>query len=181
MVDLSNFRNIKSGGGEILKPEEGRPYKIRVIGEPWVYTSEFKGNFSTRFALTIYNHTDNAAQILLLSRTAFSDIYDIATNDEWGDYEHYDLTMKRTGEGTDTKYSFVPSSKSKLDADKKAEVESIVLDEVLSRLPSVQTAFPLSAVNDTDMLLVKKPLVPKTREVNIEDADPQMPPDFLQG
>lgn len=180
MVDLSNFKNIKSGGGEILKPEADKPYKIRIIGEPWVYNSEYQGNVSTRFAISIYNQTDNRAQILMLSRTAFGDIYDITENEEWGSYEDYDITMKRTGEGTDTKYSFVPSAKKPLEDGKKEEVEAIVLDEVLSRLPSVQQAFPLSAVNDTDMLFPKKRVAKK--EVNTEgvDPEPEMPEGWLQ-
>lgn len=182
MSDWSNFRNLKGGSGTILKPEEGKQYKIRVIGEPWVYSSEYQGNLSVRFALSIYNETEEQAQILMLSKTAFGNIYDLSENEDWGDPETYSITMKRTGEGTDTKYSFAPSPKKPLDADKKAEVESIVLDDVLSRLPSVQQAFPLSAVNDMDQLLPKKKsTVAQTlngEDIQTEDID--MPEDFLR-
>src|ERR1035437_539631 len=154
--DWSKFKDIKSGGGDILKPEEGKQYKIRVIGEPWVYTSEYKGNISTRFAITIYNQTDSCAQILMLSKTAFGDIFDLKENEEWGDPSEYDITMKRTGQDKETKYSFVPSVKKPLEADKVAEVEAIVLDDVLSRLPSVQIAFPISEL-DPDALKTKEP------------------------
>jgi hypothetical protein len=155
MSDWSKYKEIKSGSGDILKPESGKAYKIRVIGEPWVYTSEFQGNISTRFALTIYNQTDGAAQILMLSKTAFGDIFDLKENEEWGDPEEYDITMKRTGEKTETKYSFVPSTKKPIEPDKKAEVEAIVLNDVLSRLPSVQNAYPISDF-DPEALLPKK-------------------------
>lgn len=165
MTDWSNFKVINKGGGDILKPEEGKSYKIRVIGEPWVYSSEFKGNLSTRFALTIYNQTENCAQILLLSKTAFGDIFDLKENEEWGDPEEYDITMKRTGEGTDTKYTFMPSAKKSLEADKRAEVEAIVLDDVLSRLPSVQNAFPISQFEPG-----KKEVKP-SQEVRVEDIE----------
>lgn len=180
MSDWSKFKDIKTGGGDILKPEEGKPYKIRVIGEPWIYTSEFKGNISTRFALTIYNETDSCAQILMLSKTAFGDIYDLKENPDWGDPLDYSITMKRTGEGTDTKYSFAPSPKKPIDTDKIAEVEAIVLDEVLSRLPSIQQAFPISQFDPED-LVAKKPKATHTPGVADAHEDmPEMPPDFLE-
>ena len=182
MSDWSNFKNIKTGGGDILKPEEGKSYKIRIIGEPWVYSSEYKGNLSVRIALKIYNETDNQAQILMLSKTAFSDIYDLNDNEDWGNPEEYSITMKRTGEGTDTRYSFMPSAKKPLDEDKRAEAEAIVLDEVLSRLPSVQQAFPISEI-DADQLVTKKKSkaaqITGGEDVQIEDMD-SMPEDFLK-
>lgn len=179
MVDLSNFKNIKStGGGDILKPEEGKSYKIRMIGEPWVYTSEYQGKSSVRFALAIYNQTDGGAQVLMLSRTAFADIFALSENEDWGDPEDYDITMKRTGIELETKYSFAPSPKKELEKAKRDEVEAIELHEILDRLPSIQTAFPLSKVNDMDELLPKKTPV-KATEVFDEAPDPEMPPDFL--
>lgn len=182
MSDWSAFKNIKSGGGDILKPEAGKSYKIRIIGEPWVCSSEYQGNFSVRVALAIYNQTDGCAQILILSRTAFSDIYDLNDNDEWGNPEDYDITMKRTGEGTDTKYSFMPSAKKPIDDDKRAEVEAIVLDDVLSRLPSIQNAFPISQVDPEQLVVKKKSSAAKItggEDVQIEDMD-AMPEDFLK-
>jgi len=176
--DWSKFKDIKSGGGDILKPEEGKPYKIRIIGEPWVYSSEFKGNQSIRVALTIYNQTDKCAQVLMLSKTAFNDIYDLNENPDWGDPEGYDITMKRTGKETDTKYSFMPSAKSKLEADKRAEVESIVLDDVLSRLPSVQQAFPISDIDPEALVSKKAQSIIKQGEPI--DMPEDMPEDFLK-
>jgi hypothetical protein len=175
MGNWDNFKNVKSGGsGDILKLEDGKAVKIRVLGEPWVYTSEYKDQISTRFALTVYNQTDSKAQILMIPRTAFGMIYDLVENADWGDPDSYDITIKRTGTGLDTEYSVAPSPKTKLDADKQAEVESIILDDVLSRLPSVKQAFALSQVTDMEMLLPKQ-----TKKVETKEADPEMPPDFL--
>lgn len=180
MGNWDNFKNIKSGGGDILKPEENKTYKIRVIGEPYVYTSEFKGKLSTRFAIRIYNQTDEQAQVLMLSKTAFGDIYELAENPDWGEVEDYDIAMKRTGSELETRYSFAPAPKRPLENDKKAEVEAILLEDVLSRLPSVQQAFPLSQVNDPGQLLPKKSAPAKAvggEDIQAEDID--MPPDFL--
>ena len=172
MSDWDNFKKIKSGGGDILKPEEGKSYKIRVIGEPWVYTSEYKGNVSTRFALKIYNQTDGAAQIIMLSKTAFGDIYDLKEDESWGEPSEYDISMKRTGQEKETKYSFVPQPKKPLEDDKIAEVESIVLDEVLSRLPSVQQAFPISQFDPEQ--IARTVINKKTAQQD------EMPSDFLE-
>lgn len=179
MADWSKFKDIKTGGGDILKPEEGKSYKIRVIDEPWVYQSEYKGNVSTRFALKIYNQTDKCAQILMLSKTAFNDIFDLNENEDWGDPKDYDITMKRTGQEKETKYSFAPSPKKPIEADKKAEVEAIILDEILSRLPSVNFAFPISQIDPEQLALPKKSKAEKV--TGGEDVtDEEMPPDFLQ-
>lgn len=170
MSNWDNFKKIKSGGGDILKPEADKSYKIRIIGEPWVYTSEYQGNESTRFALTIYNQTDGKAQILMLSKTAFGNIFDLQEDPEWGPVEDYDISMKRTGEGTETKYSFIPSSKKPIDDEKKAEVESIVLDDVLSRLPSVLLAFPISEF-DPEALPKKKATPGYDDNIHIEEIE----------
>lgn len=156
MSDWSKFNDIKTGGGDILKPEPGKSYKIRIIGEPYLYSSDFNGNLSVRIALTIYNQTQDVAQILMLSKAAFSDIFDLKEDGEWGDPEAYDITMKRTGEGLETKYSFIPSAKKPIETEKKAAVETIVLRDVLDRLPSVQQSFPISEV-DPEELMKKKP------------------------
>lgn len=179
MDSWDNFRNIKSGGGDILKLEDGKSYKLRVLGEPYVYTSEYKGDISTRFAITVYNQTDGQAQIVMLPKSAFGKIYDLVENEDWGDPGEYDITIKRTGTGLETEYSLAPSPKKPLEDSKRAEVESILLEDVLSRLPSVQQAFPLSQVNDPGQLLPKKSAAAKVlggEDVEIEN----MPDDFLR-
>lgn len=182
LSDWSNFKNLKSSSGDILKLEDGKAYKVRIIGEPYVYQSEYNGDLSTRFALTVYNETDNKAQIVMLPKGAFGTIFDLTENEDWGDPEQYSITIKRTGSGLDTEYSIQPSPKKPLDADKKTEVESIVLDDVLSRLPSVQMAFPISQVNPEE-LVSKKRKSPVAKAVNGEDIsiqDIDMPEDFLR-
>lgn len=170
MSDWGKYKDLNKGGSDILKPEPGKAYKIRIIGEPYVYSSEFKGKSTVRIALTIYNQTDSVAQILMLSLTAFGGVFDLKEDDEWGDPEAYDITMKRTGVDLETKYSFVPASKKPLEADKKTEVETISLSEVLSRLPSVQHSFPISEVDPEELKVKKRPEVTE----NVEDDASQL-------
>lgn len=178
MNNWNNFKNIKSGSGDILKLEDGKSYKLRFIGEPYVYETEYKGNPSIRFALTVYYQAENKAKIVMLPKTAVGQIYDLIENPDWGDPEDYDITVIKTGQEKETKYSIAPSPKKPLEKDKKAEVESIVLEDVLSRLPSINRAFPLSEVNDPDKLFPKKPAAKTSEDVIIEDVE--MPERFLE-
>lgn len=182
MADWSNFKNLKGSSGDILKLEDGKAYKVRIIGEPYVYQSEYNGDLSTRFALTVYNETDEKAQIVMLPKGAFGTIFDLTENEDWGNPEDYSITIKRTGSGLETEYSIAPSPKKKLDDDKIAEVESINLEDVLSRLPSVQMAFPISQVNPEELVSRKKKAIakplPKPKDVVIEDVE--MPSSFLE-
>lgn len=184
MADWSNFKNLKSGGGEILKLEDGKTYKLRIIGEPYVYQSEFNGDLSTRFALTVYNQTDKKAQIVMLPKGAFGTIFDLVENEDWGDPEAYDIAIKRTGAGLETEYSIAPSPKKEIEKEKKEEVEAITLSEVLSRLPSVQMSFPISQVDPDELLPKKRASKSKPildgEEIQIEDIEGGMPEDFLK-
>lgn len=186
MSDWSNFKNLKGGSGDILKLEDGKAYKLRIIGEPFVYQSEFKGDLSTRFALTVYNQTDKKAQIVMIPRGAFGTIYELVENEDWGDPEEYDITIKRTGSGLETEYNIAPSPKKAIEPAKRAEVEAINLEDVLKRLPSVQFAFPLSQTDPEQLLPAKaKKTIPKglpadSEEIQIEDIEQDMPENFLQ-
>ena len=149
MSDWNNFKMPPNNSGDILKLEDGKPVKVRVIGEPYVYQSDYKGKPSTRFALAIWNQGTKAAQIMMLPKTPFGQIMDLATNEDWGDPEMYDITVKRTGTGKETEYSVQPSpNKKELSQENKDLVSAIDLKVVLERLPSVQFAIPLSEVDD---------------------------------
>lgn len=160
------WNNIKipSSGGDILKLESGKSYRVRIIGEPYVYASEFEGKPSTRYALAVWNETDNAANIMLLPPGAFGEILGYAMNeDDWGDPEQYDFVIKRTGTGLETKYSIQPSpKKAELDKDKREAVEKINLEEVLNRLPSVRFCMKASEAGEEPF--------PKTKQIELSET-----------
>lgn len=176
--DWSRFKDIKGNSSSIFKPENGVPYKVRVIGEPWVYTSDYNGQISTRFAVAVYNQTQGEAQLLMLPKTAFGTLFDLKENEEWGDPDQYDVTVKRTGSGTDTEWSIQPSPKTPLADNKREEVEAIMIGEVLERLPSVQQSFPISELDPEQLKPAKKSYAASESELN--ESDPEMPADFLQ-
>lgn len=146
-----SWDNIKiPSSGDILKLESGKKYRLRIVGEPWVYQSEYQGNPSTRYAMAVWNQEVKAAQILMLPGGAFRQVLDYAQNTEdWGDPELYDFVIAKTGAGLETRYTLQPSpKKGELDPESKAAVEAINLDESLHRLPSVTFAYKASEVGD---------------------------------
>lgn len=173
---------IPSNGGDILKLESGKKYRLRIIGEPFVYQSEFNGNPSTRYAMTVWNQEEKAAQILMLPAGAFREVLGYAQNvDDWGDPELYDFVIAKTGSGLETRYTLQPSPKKNdlPDEDKKA-VEAIDLKEVLNRLPSVTFAYAASEAGEDPFpkLSVKDGIQKGTlphQDVVIEDINEDEP------
>lgn len=151
---MSNWSGYKdkmpaSGGGDLLKLEDNKPVKIRIVGEPFVVQSEYKGQPSTRFALKFYNQTAKVAQFILIPKTPLNQILDLADNEDWGDPELYDITLTRRGSGLETEYSVQPSpTKGALPKKQTDEVAALDLKSVLERFPSISFAVPLAEVDD---------------------------------
>lgn len=145
-----NDIKMPSNGGDILKLESGKAYRVRIVGEPYVYQSEFEGKLSTRYAMTIWNQDEKAAQILLLPAGAFRSVLEYAQNEEdWGSPEDYDFVIKKTGSGLETRYTIQPSpKKAPLQDDEKAAVTAIDLADVLSKLPSITMAYKASEMGE---------------------------------
>lgn len=152
MGDWSTYKDKMppSGGGDLLKLEDGKPVKIRVVGEPYVIQTEFKGNPSTRFALKFWNQTAKVAQFIMIPKTPLNALLALAENvEDWGDPEQYDVTITRNGSGKETEYSVQPSpNKGPLEQTKREEVEAIDLETVLKRFPSISLVIPLADTND---------------------------------
>lgn len=174
MSDWNSFKDNmpSSGSGDILKLEDGKPVKVRVVGEPYVFQSEYQGKLSTRFAVVIWNQGVGAAQLLMLPKTPFAQIMDLATNDEWGDPEEYDITIKRTGTGKETEYTVQPSpNKKSLEAAAKEQASSVDIGAILSRLPSVHFSMPLSEANNEAIQTASKNVKPEQTDDVVEVTD----------
>lgn len=114
------------GGGLFLKLEDGKPVKVRLGSEPYIFNSEYLGNVSTKYAWAVYNRSEDKGQVLQLPLTAFRMIQNIAADDDWGDPTGYDITITRTGTGKETKYGVTPSpNKSELTTEQKELVSKV--------------------------------------------------------
>lgn len=133
-----------SGGGLYFKPEAGKAYKIRLVGEPVVFQNTYEENTSTRYAWVIWNHTDEEAQIFQLPPSGYRAVYDLAVS-EWGDPETYDLSYKKTGERLETRHSINPMPKSaELTEEQLEKCKALDLKEAIGKSPSASHVYYIS-------------------------------------
>jgi hypothetical protein len=153
---------LPATSGNLLKLEDGKPVKIRIVGEPVVFDSEYKDQMTTRYAWVVWNYREQLAQIFMVPKTAFKQVYELATNEEWGDPTQYDIAFKRSGTGKDTVWVVQPSPiRSPLAVEALNKTKEVDLKDVLSKFPSISNIYFLSEA-------VKKPASAQA-EVSIED------------
>lgn len=145
----ANHKIPSSGaGGDMLKPEEGKAYKLRIVGEAVVYSSTYEGKPSTSYAMAVWNFTDEQPNIWRLPAGSFQQIVELA-NSEWGDPTKYNIMYKKTGTNLETRHSVqVHPNKDELTKEQLAQVEELDLKAVLEKFPSVGQVFTLSEAND---------------------------------
>jgi len=84
---------------DIKMDKEGNPTKIKHF-----------------WAFVVWNYDIEAIQIFEITQTTLQTaIKGIVDNKKWGNPKEYDITIKKTGEGMDTKYSVVPNPHSDID------------------------------------------------------------------
>lgn len=133
-----------SGGGIYFKPESGKPYKIRLVGEPVVFQNTYEDNATTRYAWVIWNHTDKEAQIFQLPPSGYREVYDLAMG-EWGDPAEYDIAYKKTGERLETRHSVQPvKTSTDLTDDQLSACKLIDLKEAISKSTSASHVYYIS-------------------------------------
>ncbi len=78
-----------------------------------------EGKYPKHFwAFAVFDYKDTSIKLMQITQAGIQDeLYNLVTNKDWGDPKNYDVTIKRTGEGMDTKYSVIPSPPSVLGAD----------------------------------------------------------------
>lgn len=99
-----------SSDGLFLKLKDGESAKVRVYSEPAIFTQEFDGNVSTKYAWVVWNYGEKKAQVFSQGVSVFKQFSELV--DEWDEPTNYDCTIKRTGEMLETRYSVTPSPKS---------------------------------------------------------------------
>lgn len=102
-------KELPSSEGLYHKFEDGKTYTVRLVSEPIVVVSTFKGNENTKYAWLCWNLEAGTAQIIRLPTTGAKILWDIVK--EQGDPTEYSLRITRTGSGFDTKYTIEASPK----------------------------------------------------------------------
>jgi hypothetical protein len=163
-----------SEGGTWLKLEDGESAKIRLTSEPYLVTKVFKDRESgeekinTRYVWVVYNRLTKVGQILEAGVLVYKQVANYATDEDWGDPSEYDMTIKREGTGTDTRYYLTPSPKR---IDLTVEERNAVMAVDLKNAYKDTTPIPLSQVQSAP---VKNPVptpATVTSDVVIKDLD----------
>lgn len=124
------YKPAGSGDGLFLRLKDGESVKLRVVSEPAVYTQEFgegdEKKITTRYAWVVFNHNEKRSQVFSQGVSVFRQLAELV--EDWGEPTDYDVTVRRTGEMLETRYSVTPAPKSiELSAEEKAECEKIDL------------------------------------------------------
>jgi hypothetical protein len=114
---LSIYTTYKPAGGSdglYLKLQDGDSAKVRIASEPAIFTQEFNNEgeitLSTKFAWVVWNRADKKAQVFNGGKSIYNQIADLV--EEWGEPTTFDITVKRTGQMLETRYSVNPAPKS---------------------------------------------------------------------
>lgn len=108
MTDVKSLysSNKPTGGnGLFLKIDPDKSAKLRILGLPIAFDSEYEGKVSKKWAWPVYNHDEEKVQILQGGAQIYTGLLALIEDDDWGDPAEYDITVKRSGSGTDTKYA----------------------------------------------------------------------------
>ena len=99
-------------GALVWGDKDGKPspYRYRV-GEPITAKPKREGDLVKHFwAFAVWNYKEESVQILEITQRSIQEVIEeFCASDEYGDPKGYDITIKREGDGLETKYTVVPS------------------------------------------------------------------------
>lgn len=149
------FPDIPESSGHYMKLQQG-DNKIRMLDRPIdgkVYWTEDRKPVRKRqdepvdfripgtdkikyfWAFPVWNYAEESVQILeLTQKTIMKEIRGISQDEDWGDPRFYDISITRSGDSLETKYSVVPKPKKKLSEEARgawASVKDIINMEAL--------------------------------------------------
>lgn len=127
------------GNGVYFKPEDKKNYELRIVSDPVIFDNVFeqgdKTSIQTKYAWKVWNFTDGQVQVFQLPGRGYKAIDDIATNPKFGDplSGKWDFDYKRTGTGTDTVHSIMPTPVGDaLTEEQQAEIDKLDLVALVS-------------------------------------------------
>lgn len=143
----------ETSNGLFVKIAANSEVRLRFVGPLFRRMEQFKDQepkvrFYSRCILRtkVENKAVNEAKVFGFGTMIKNMLADLALDEDWGNPEHYDVVVKRTGEGMDTKYAVVPKQPSKLDGALHAEAMAIDLEAVLEKGSSAPKSEPTAPV-----------------------------------
>jgi hypothetical protein len=116
MSDVNPYAEYQppESAGQFFKFKPNTEHRLRLISpEPYVYESQFtdpktkETSVSTKYSWVVWNFELGIEQILTLPVTGYKEIAKFGANSEYGDLRERNFSIKRTGEGFDTRYVVV--------------------------------------------------------------------------
>src|SRR5687768_13396516 len=92
------------GGNLFLKLEDGETRRLRIASEPVIFESEYLDKLSTRYAWLVWDTEKGTPHVFQQSATFYRSIANLASDEDYGDPQNYDIKVTRQGTGTDTTY-----------------------------------------------------------------------------
>ena len=86
------------------------------------------------WAFIIWNYEESKIQIMeITQKTIMNAIKALVDNEKWGDPKEYDITITKTGDGFETKYTVMPNP--------KTEVQKEIQDELDAKSINLEALF----------------------------------------
>lgn len=129
------------GSGSYLKFEDGKTVRVRIVSNPVIFDSLYKGQATTKYAWLVVNLDEVEVQIMQLPGGGYRGVAAIGADEEWGNplENEYDLKITRTGQKQQTKYSVVAvNAKVEIDDELQEQIEGIDLVQRLSASPNAE-------------------------------------------
>lgn len=145
MDDINALRGFNPGGGGsgglFLKLGDGDQVRVRLASLPVIFQNAFddqrtgETKIDTRFAFIVWNHNEDKAQIWITNGATYGQqIAPLLDDEDYGDWREYDVTISRSGEKAQTRYSVRPIPKrTMLGYDAQKAVESVDIIEKIGR------------------------------------------------
>jgi hypothetical protein len=110
-------------GYEYWVGDEGNRKPVRVHKAREISTADVDPKDIKHFwAFPVWNYTDEKVQILEITQSTIQTaITELDQNEDWGNIFEYDITVNKTGESMETRYSILP--KPKKDMPKEAHMD----------------------------------------------------------
>lgn len=119
------WSDLEDGKRSPFRAREGQPIPTGRIGvNPMNGEPERIRQF---IAAICWNYATEQVEIFETAKATIIDaIYELEQSEDWGDSKGYDITVSKSGQGTDTKYSVLPSNQSAFKV--KADIKGINLE-----------------------------------------------------
>jgi len=112
IMGMEYWKSTVEGGRKPVRVIMGAPIPITELEEKEDGELDLPKHF---WAVPAYNYQEGMMQILeITQKTIMNAIKDLSRNKKWGNPQEYDITVTKTGEKFETKYTVMPDPKEEL-------------------------------------------------------------------